>query len=513
MSSVIEFKSEFEGKTLFQAFVNSAQKYGSSNPALEDATGGSLTYKKLLIGANVLARKFKPHMQAGEAVGVLLPNAVGGTVTLLALQSLGCVPAMLNFSAGPSTVVSACETAAVKTVLSSHKFIEKGDLQELVKTMEGAGLKFIWLEDVRKSVNFLNKIVSAVTAKKPIAESKSTNPAVILFTSGSEGLPKGVVLSHENILANIAQVGSRIKFSRKTDKVFSALPVFHSLGLTGGMMLPLVYGVPLFLYPSPLHYKIIPKAVSKTNSTILFGTDTFLGGYARMAKDEDFTSLRMVVAGAEPVKLETTQVWKTRFDVDVLEGFGMTEAAPVLAVNTIEERKNGTVGKLLPGIEARLEEVEGIEDGGKLIIKGPNLMLGYMKADNPGVLQPRETEWHDTGDIVNIDKDGFVTIRGRVKRFAKIAGEMVSLTMIESIVNPLAPDDDHAVVSVPDKRKGEKIILMTTSVDLEKSKILEAIRKRGQSDLLAPSLIEVVNDIPLLGSGKIDYTKVKSLVS
>ncbi len=155
-----------------------------------------------------------------------------------------------------------------------------------------------------------------------------------------------------------------------------------------------------------------------------------------MAKDEDFSSLRMVVAGAEPVKLETMETWKKRFEVDVLEGFGMTEAAPVLAVNTIEEKKAGTVGKLLPGIEAKLENVDGIVDGGKLIIKDPNLMLGYMKADQPGILQPRETDWHDTGDIVDIDKDGFVAIKGRVKRFAKIAGEMISLTLIESLVNP-----------------------------------------------------------------------------
>ncbi len=507
-----EFKSEFEGKTLFEAFVDSSRKFSSSKPVLEDATGGSLTYKKLLIGSNVLARKFKPHVTKGEAVGVLLPNATGGTVTLLALQSLGCIPAMLNYSAGPSTVVSACDTAAVKTVLSSHTFIEKGDLHELVKAMEGAGLQFIWLEEVRESVNFLNKIMSALTSKNPIAKTKPDDPAVILFTSGSEGLPKGVVLSHANILANIAQVGARIKFSQTDDKVFSALPVFHSLGLTGGMMLPLIYGVKLFLYPSPLHYKIIPKAVCKTKSTILFGTDTFLGGYARMAKDEDFSSLRMVVAGAEPVKIETMETWKNRFEVDVLEGFGMTEAAPVLAVNTIEERKAGTVGKLLPGIEVKLETVDGIEDGGKLIIKGPNLMLGYMKADQPGILQPRETDWHDTGDIVDIDKDGFVAIKGRVKRFAKIAGEMISLTMIESLVNPLAPDDDHAVVSIPDKRKGEKIILITTSVDLERGKILETIRKRGHSDLLAPSAIEVVNNIPLLGSGKIDYARAKAMV-
>lgn len=281
-----EFKSEFEGKTLFEALVDSNNKFGSSEPIIEDATGASLTYKKLLIGANVLARKFRPYMSTGEAVGVLLPNAAGGTVTVVALQSLGCIPAMLNYSAGPSTVVSACETAAVKTVLCSHAFVEKGALHELIKAMEAAGLKFIWLEEIREGVNFINKIISALTYKKPLAETKSNEAAVILFTSGSEGLPKGVVLSHANILANLSQIRAQVKFSfHIDDKVFSALPVFHSLGMTGGMMLPLIFGVKLFLYPSPLHYKIIPKAVAKTKSTILFGTDTFLGGYARMAKD------------------------------------------------------------------------------------------------------------------------------------------------------------------------------------------------------------------------------------
>jgi len=506
-----EFKSEFADKTLFETFLESAAAYASSKPVLEDATGASLTYRKMLIGANVLARKFRPLLNKGDTVGVLLPNASGGVVTLLALQSLACVPAMLNYTAGPSTVVSACETAAVKTILSSRVFVEKGDLHELVSTIEAAGLQLIWLEDIRETVSLLDKIIALLTHRKPLEIAQSTDPAVILFTSGSEGLPKGVVLSHENILANVSQVGARIEFSRFTDKVFSALPVFHSLGLTGGMMLPLIYGVKLYLYPSPLHYKIIPKAVAKTKSTILFGTDTFLGGYARMAKDEDFSSLRMVVAGAEPVKLETMQTWKTRFDTEVLEGFGMTETSPVLAVNTVKEHKPGTVGKLLPGIEARLEPVEGIQDGGKLIIKGPNLMLGYMKADKPGILQKRETDWHDTGDIVAIDKEGFVEIKGRVKRFAKIAGEMISLTLVESIINPLAPDDNHAVVSIPDKRKGEKIVLLTTAVDINKEQIQQAVRKGGHSELLTPARIETVNAIPILGSGKTDYSRAQKL--
>ena len=508
---MVSFKSEFEGETLFTAFAKAARKHGSSRPILEDATGGSLTYKTLMIGANVLARKFRGLLSPQENVAVLLPNATGGTATILALQSMGCVPAMLNYTAGIATVVSCCETVAAKTVISSRQFIEKGEFENLVEGLQKAGLNFIWLEDVRESVTALNKLWSALTSMKPIADSSPDQPAVILFTSGSEGLPKGVVLSHDNILSNISQVGARITFSQETDKVFSALPVFHSLGMTGGMFLPLIYGVKLFLYPSPLHYKIIPKAVGKTKSTILFGTDTFLNGYARMAKDGDFSSLRMVVAGAEPVKLETVRTWKERFDADVLEGFGMTEASPVLAVNTVEEKRPGTVGKLLPGIKTRLEKVDGIEDGGKLIVSGPNIMMGYMKADQPGVLQPRESDWHDTGDIVDIDREGFVAIKGRVKRFAKIAGEMVSLALVEAITSPLAPDDRHAAVAVPDSRKGEKIVLLTTASNLDRQKIVEACREKKQTELLVPGQIIQVKEIPLLGSGKVDYTKTTEL--
>lgn len=505
------FKSHFEGKTLFDAFCDASRKYGSNKPQLEDATGGSLTFKRIMIGANVLARKFKPIFKPGEAAGILLPNAAGSTVSLLALQSIGAVPAMLNFTAGNATVVSSCETAAIKTIITSRRFIEKGELEGLIAALEETGYDFIWLEELRDTVNLFDKVRSALTAMRPLYKSKPEDPAVILFTSGSEGAPKGVVLSHANILANCSQVAQRIYFDNTTDRVFSALPVFHSLGMTGGMVLPLIYGVPLYLYPSPLHYKIIPKQVAQTKSTILFGTDTFLNGYARAAKDQDFDSLRMVVAGAEPVQLKTSQTWKERFKVDVLEGFGMTEAAPVLAVNTVEENKLGTVGKLLPGIETKLEAVEGISDGGKLFVNGPNLMIGYMKPDQPGVIQKRGNDWHDSGDIVHIDDEGYVTIKGRVKRFAKLAGEMVSLTLIETIIKTLSPDEEHAVVAVSDKRKGEKIVLLTTDKKLDKKAISEAVKKQEYSDFLIPGDIKLIDTIPLLGSGKTDYGTAKSI--
>ncbi len=505
-----EFLSAFGGKTLFDAFADAASRYGSKEPQIEDATGGALTFKQLLVGANVLGRRFREFTSRGEAVAILLPNSTAVAVTFLALQSIGRIPAMLNYTAGPSTICSACATVKAKTVIASRKFVEKAELEESVEALVEAGMKIVWLEDLRKTIGVVDKLWGLLTAKRALEKTSSDEPAMILFTSGSEGVPKGVVLSHENILSNCAQVRERIHFDCD-DKLFNVLPVFHSFGLTGGMVLPLVFGVKLYLYPSPLHYKIIPKTVAKTKPTAMFGTNTFLNGYARMAGDEDFSSLRLVVAGAEAVQASTVETWRTRFGADVLEGFGMTEAAPVVAVNTPEENKLGTVGKLLPRIEVRLDPVEGIEHGGRLFLRGPNIMLGYMTADNPGVLMPVKDGWHDSGDVVEIDEDGFVKIKGRIKRFAKIAGEMVSLSGIENIANELWPDGQHAVVSVPDKRRGEKIVLLTTEGNADREVFASTNKAKGNTELTNPSAIMQIKLIPVLGSGKTDYNRAREV--
>lgn len=503
-----EFSSRFAGKTLIDALVAAADRFGDAEPACEDAVGGSATYSRLLAGAAVLGRRFARMTAPGEAVGVLLPNANAIVATFFGLISAGRVPAMLNYSAGPGVIVSACRTVRAKLVVASRSFVEKAELGEVIKTLETAGIAICWLEDLAKRINPLEKAWGHLMRRRPIVRSREDDRALILFTSGSEGLPKGVVLSHANLLANCAQVEQRIHFDR-ADKLFNVLPVFHSFGLTGGMILPLVSGVRLYLYPSPLHYKIIPQAVAKTKPTILFGTDTFLNGYARTAKDSDFASVRMVVAGAEAVREETRQTWAKRFDTLVLEGFGMTEAAPVVAVNAPDANRPGTVGRLLPGIQHRLEPVEGIEGAGRLWVKGPNVMMGYMRPENPGVLEPLADGWHDTGDIVSVDAEGFVAIRGRAKRFAKIAGEMVSLGAVELIVRHLWPEENHAVVSVPDKRKGERVVLVTTAATAKRDTIVEASRQQGFSELWAPNAIVHVSDIPVLGTGKTDYQSVR----
>ena len=496
---------------LFLALVDAARSYGPSRIIVEDTVTGTLTYKRLLIGARVLGKRFAALSRKGEALGVLLPNANGAIVTFFALQSAGRVAAMLNYTAGPANVVSAVKTAKIRTVLSSKAFIEKAELQPVVDALVANGTTIIWLEDVRETVTTREKLSAALLWSRPLDEADAEQAAVILFTSGSEGTPKGVVLSHRNLHANAAQAEARVTISVK-DCLFNVLPVFHSFGLTGGTILPLLYGVKLFLYPSPLHYKLIPAVAAKVKPTIMFGTDTFLMGYARTAKDTDFESLRFVVAGAEAVKPETQRIFKERFDCEILEGFGMTEAAPVVAVNTASHGRSGTVGRVLPGMDVRLEPVEGIDEGGRLWVRGPNVMLGYMTADRPGELQPLADGWHDSGDIVALDRDGFMAIRGRAKRFAKIAGEMVSLGAVEMLIQSLWPEDRHAVVSIPDRRKGERIVLATTVAMPDKAAIVEHTRRQGVTELMIPADVLHVEEIPVLGSGKTDYVTTRKKI-
>ncbi len=440
---------------------------------------------------------------------MLLPNSAGVAVVLMALQTIGRVPAMLNFSAGAVSVLAAMKAAQVKTVLTSRAFIEKGKLDKLISAI-GAEASLVYLEDIRTSVGIVDKIKGLLDGTAPRVKRSSQDPAVILFTSGSEGTPKGVVLSHRNILANAAQALARVD-ANANDKVFNVLPVFHSFGMTGGLMMPLLAGIPIFMYPSPLHYRIVPELIYQTGATILFGTDTFLTGYARSAHPYDFHTLRLVLAGAEAVKDRTRAVYMERFGIRILEGYGVTETAPVLAMNTPMANRPGTVGRLSPLMDYKLEPVPGIEEGGRLSVRGPNVMLGYLRAENPGVLEPLPDGWHDTGDIVAIDAAGYITIKGRAKRFAKIAGEMVSLSTVESMAATLWPQAMSVAVSLPDARKGERIMLLTTQRDATRDAMQKQAKAVGATELSVPADIRVVEKIPLLGSGKTDYVGATAL--
>jgi len=504
------FRTTDTDLSLFEAIVAAGRQHGVGRVAVSDPVGGKLSYRRLMMAARILGRKLSPLSAPGEAVALMVPNAVGGAAAFLALQSIGRVPAMINFTAGPANILSACAASEAKVFVTSRLFVEKGRLEPVIAAIEGK-LKIVWLEDLRATVTFADKVDAVLNWPRRQTADGPDKPAVILFTSGSEGTPKGVVLSHRNMLANVAQVAARIDFSR-TDTAFNALPVFHSFGLTAGLLLPLVSGVPVFLYPTPLHYRIIPELVYQTNATVLFGTDTFLSGYGRMAHPYDFRSLRLLVAGAEAVKEATRKLYGEKFGLRIFEGYGVTETAPVLALNTPMHNRAGSVGRLLPGLEHRLEPVDGIEAGGRLQIRGPNIMLGYLRAEKPGVLEAPEDGWYDTGDIVTIDDDGFVAIKGRAKRFAKIGGEMVSLAGIDALAAQCWPGAAAAAASVPDARKGERIILVTDQKDADRDAFIAFARSRGANDLMIPSEVLVVPALPLLGSGKTDFAALGRLV-
>jgi len=514
--SGLMFTTSNTGRTLFESLVDARRVHGGGQQVLEDIERSPMTYSKLLLASFALGRRVKKGTRARDKVGLLLPNSVGAVATFFALQAYGRVPAMLNYSTGLKNIKAACTAAEIKTILTSRRFIEMGGLTDIATALE-ADHRLVYLEDIKKKVGLTDKLFGLIARLTPEFWHKRLSrgatpdePGVVLFTSVSEGMPKGVVLSHRNIQANRLQLSARVDFT-PADTVFNALPIFHSFGLTGGLLLPVLSGLKVFLYPSPLHYRVVPALVYETNATIMFGTDTFLAGYARFAHPYDFYSMRYVFAGAEKLKPETRRMYANKYGVRIFEGYGATETSPVLAVNTPMHVKQDTVGRLLPGIEYKLEPVPGIEGGGKLVVKGPNIMLGYLKVDKPGVLEEPEGGWYDTGDIVEIDDHGFVGIKGRAKRFAKVAGEMVSLTAVEGAASARWTAAAHAVVAVPDAKKGEQLVLLTTQEDATRDTLREHLQSEGMSELMTPKYVKVVDEIPVLGTGKTDYVTAQLL--
>lgn len=502
--------------SLFRALLQACARHGKARVALEDPERQPITFGRLVLGALVLGRKLAGLTQAGERVGLMLPNVQAMAVTLFGLSAYGRVPALLNFTAGVKNLRSAAELAELRTIVTSRRFIDQAKLDDEIAAL-GEGRRVVYLEDVRRQITSLDKAYGALLSLMPgLAhrpyEAQPDEAAVVLFTSGTEGRPKGVVLSHANLVSNARQIFALAAgFLSERDIIMNPLPGFHSFGLTAGLLMPLLHGMKVVLYPSPLHYKQVPKLIGEMGCTFLFATDTFLQGYARAADPDDLKSVRYVVAGAERVKPETRRMWEP-YGTTILEGYGCTECSPVLACNTPVATREGSVGRLLPGIEARLDPVEGIHEGGRLCVRGANVMAGYLSAEHPGRIVPPEGGWHDTGDIVAID-DGFIVIKGRAKRFAKLGGEMVSLAAVESMIGGLWPDQNHVVIALPDARKGEQLVLVTEKPDAERGALQAAAKAQGFPELWLPRAILVTNSIPVLGNGKIDYGATRELAA
>lgn len=521
----------FEGSvfhsTLFESLIEAKEQYGKKKIIIEDVDRNRLTYSRILIGSFILGKKIANIIPKNIYVGILLPNAAATAVVFFGCLAYGRIPAMLNFSTGVKNIIACCKAAQISTIYTSRRFIETANFYNIIEALNENSIAIIYLEDVKINVSIYDKLYGLLASYFPQKFyqkiHKSNMPtaqqaAVVLFTSGSEGVPKGVVLSHENIQANIKQAASRVDFS-SSDILFNALPVFHSFGLTAGFLMPVLSGVKTFFYPSPLHYRIIPEMVYGANATIMFGTDTFLSGYAKYAHPYDFYSIRYIFAGAEKLRDETRKIYMDKFGIRIFEGYGTTEASPIISVNTPMHYCSGTVGRILPSIHYYLEPIAGIPEGGKLIISGPSVMIGYLKPDKPGTIERPEYKingkvrkgWYDTGDIVDIDSDEFITILGRVKRFAKIGGEMISLAAVEEAVTDIWKDHIHAVISIPDSNKGEILVLFTTAAFAKKDELLKLIKKAGMTELFAPKIIKILKELPSLSTGKIDYMVLRDM--
>ena len=504
----LSFDPRSSERTLFDALIDARATYGAKKPILEDQERNPLSYTDLMRAAFALGRKIAGMTQPGEHVGIMLPASAGAVVTFFALHAFGRTPTMLNFTAGIRNLKAACELAGVKRVLTSHRFIEQGKLHDLIDALEPLAA-ITYLEDVREKIGLADKLFAATAAAFPRkfrAETKPTDAGVILFTSGSFGAPRGVVLSQANLIANVEQIAAHIPLDPSW-VMFNPLPTFHCFGLTGGVLLPLMKGMKAFEYPSPLHVKQIPPLIKDSGASILFATDTFLNQYARAAEPDELSALKFIVCGAEKVREETHNLIRDRFgEVPVLEGYGATEASPVIAVNKPTDNRRGTVGGLLPGMETRLEPVEGIPGGGRLYVRGPNIMAGYLAPG--GGLEPPPGGWHDTGDVVDLTEDNWIKILGRVKRFAKVGGEMVSLTAAEDIATAVWPDSRHAVIAMPDPKKGERLVLVTDRRDAEAGPLVAHAQTIGAPELAVPRKIIKVTEVPVLGTGKTDYVAI-----
>jgi acyl-[acyl-carrier-protein]-phospholipid O-acyltransferase / long-chain-fatty-acid--[acyl-carrier-protein] ligase len=506
--------------TLFSSLIKSQQCFGKKHEIIKDANKTSLTYQQLILRSILLGRLIKKQTKADEHIGVMLPNVCAMPVLFFALQFIGRVPAMLNFTSGALAVNRACETAQIKTIYTSRAFIEAAKLEKLIDDL-AKNYTIIYLEDFKQEISLTTKLAALWMSKNPARhyakQNSNKNPdsaAVILFTSGSEGHPKGVVLSHANLLCNYAQVNCHIYFN-PSELVFTCLPLFHSFGLNAGFIMPLLGGAKIFFYPTPLHYRLIPELIYEMGATIFFGTNTFFKGYARYAHPYDFHSLKVAVAGAEKLHEDTAQLWANKYGIRIMQGYGVTETSPVISVNNLMSNRAGTVGRVIPDMEFYIKPVEGIERGGHLVVKGPNVMQGYLFHDKPGKIHPPSTErgagWYDTGDIADVDEDGFITILGRAKRFAKIGGEMISLSSTEELASLTWPEINHAAVAVYDERKGEKILLFTEHKTAERKSLQEQARENNFSELTVPKKIIVVDKIPVLGSGKTDYISLAKM--
>ncbi len=505
-------QSIWDKKPIFDTLLEQRRLWGGKHVVAIEPDGGRIDWNGLLARIFLIRHLVEFHTQPGERFGIMLPNTTMTLASIIGTQYAGRQPAMINYSMGARALKAACALAAVGKIVTSRRFIEEGKFQPLVDELTAAKIELLYLEDLIASIPTSRKISLALAARfaspTPEAAKRAAETALVLFTSGSEGTPKAVALSHLNIQANTAQVRTTLDFYQ-TDVLLNIMPMFHSFGLSTGTFMPLSAGMAVAFYPTPLHYKKIPHYAYETGATVLLGTNAFLAGYAKNADPFDFFEMRYVVCGGDKLREGTADLWVSKFGIRILEGYGVTEGSPVVGVNRLGRCRPGSIGRPLPCVEATTSPVDGVAEGGRLVIRGPNVMLGYIQSD--GSILPPPEAGYDTGDIVTIDEEGYITIKGRAKRFAKIGGEMVSLTQIEEAVQEIWPDEMHAAVSIPDENRGEIIVLLTERASPDREALRSALTGKGLPELALPKKVLPVEALPKIGVGKIDYQTAAQL--
>ncbi|MBC8384404.1 MAG: AMP-binding protein [Candidatus Cloacimonetes bacterium] len=497
---------------LHQMFIEIAKSNAKKIGVYDIATGKDITYERMLIAALILAKKFSGYK--GKYLGIMVPTSAGCMLSILGTLMCGKIPVMINYSTGArENCFYAQETCSFKTIITSKKLLEKIN----IKTVDG----MIFLEDIMASLSLFDKlpalIKSKLSAKKIISavhKGPESEVSVILFTSGSEKEPKAVQLSHKNILHNINNI-PKIVDLRPDDIYLANLPLFHIFGLTIDFWLPLSFGGTMVAYPNPLDYKIICRIVKKYQVSIMAGTPAFYYGYLKKSEPGDFASLRLAVAGADKLTPHIYEGFVKKHNVRIMEGYGTTETSPVISVNSERYSKVGSVGKPLPGVQVKIIDIETSEElprneEGKVIVKGDLVMEGYLGDIEETSLRIRNG-WYDTGDMGVMDEEGYLWHRGRLKRFVKVGGEMVSLVRVEGVMEKLLPDDSVCcVVDVPNPTKGADIVAAIATTEIDRRKILKEMAKQLPS-IAVPKDIYFIENIPMMGSGKVNFREVEQI--
>ena len=504
--------------------------------AVADIEGVEISHIKFITGVLLFSKKIKSYSPE-QNIGLLLPSSGGGAIASIAILSLGKTLVNLNFTAGKKALYSPATQAEVKHIYTSRKFLDKMLERGIDLASYFPDSKLLMLEDIKEEISTLSRITTLLKAiilpasiirNSYFKDVSMNDTAAILFSSGSEGSPKGVKLSHSNIAANAKQASIELG-AVDSDVIMSTLPTFHAFGFAITTLMPLSEGIPIVCHADPKDVTTIASGIQKYSGTILVGTPTFLRMYSinKKVTSESMQSLRLVVAGAEKLRTEVREGFEAKFKIPVYEGYGTTETSPGASVNLPDikapyklRNRPGTVGKAFSGTEFRIVDPDSLEsiptgEDGLILIGGPQIMKGYLK-------MPEKTaevievidgyRWYRTGDKGHLDKDGFLTIVDRYSRFAKIGGEMISLTIVEEEILDACNDNELEIAAtcLPDQRKGEKIILLATN-NLDKNKLKKLLSVANVNPLYHPAQVILVEEIPKLGSGKTDFGVTKKI--